>query len=164
MNGTTIGASIGTALTSVGFGPVAPIIGSIVGGIVDIFGGGDDGHWEGDKFIPGDLQNRITTVNSWIAQLGLQGKVDWKIIEDYLLTPGVWQDKVRNYLTQLYNDIKSGKTITQPVTTTQIQKTPAPVNENNLPQVINESKIDLNNIILLSLIGAGAYMLLNKKH
>ncbi|MEM3373359.1 MAG: hypothetical protein QXF76_04050, partial [Candidatus Anstonellales archaeon] len=137
MNGTAIGGTIGSSIGTVtlpGIGTVAGgTIGTVIGGLVDIisgiFGGEDEGHWEGDKFIPGDLQNRINTVNQWIAQYGLRtDQVDWKVIEDILLTPGGWQDRIKTYLAQVKSQAakKPATTTTKPnttQTTTQTEQT-----------------------------------------
>jgi len=161
MNGTVIGGTIGSSV-----GTIVPVIGTItggaigttIGGIIDLigglFGGTDEGHWEGNKFIPGDLQNRINTVNQWIAQYGLRiDQVDWQEIEDILLTPGVWQDRIKTYLSQVKSQAANKQAATKPAaiqtTTTQTKQT--------------GTEIDTNQLLLIGLVGAGLYMIASKK-
>ncbi|AFN75751.1 hypothetical protein MROS_2521 [Melioribacter roseus P3M-2] len=98
MNGVTIGFSgfknDSDFLTSVA--GLIPVVGDLIGGL---FSSEDKGYWQGDKFIPGDLTNRINQINEWIKQYGLSwSDVDTKKIESYIYVPAGWQDNIKNYL------------------------------------------------------------------
>jgi len=101
----TLGAGIGSVIPGIGT-TIGGAIGGIVGGISDLFdslfGKEDKGHWEGNLFIPGDLQNRYNTVHQWIKQMNINPEfVDWNKIDSILKSTGIWQDNVKNYLNSL---------------------------------------------------------------
>jgi len=118
-----LGAGIGSVVPGVGT-TIGGAIGGIVGGISDLFDSifgkkEDKGHWEGNVFIPGDLQNRYNTVYQWIYQMNINPDlVDWNKIDSILKSTGIWQDSIKNYLNSL-----KGKTSAQ---TTSLTKTSLP--------------------------------------
>jgi hypothetical protein len=70
-----------------------------------IFGSVDKGHWEGSLFIPGDLASRIQTTQARIAASGYSQyavQSEWYPI---LLTPGIWQEAIGNYI----NNVLKGR-------------------------------------------------------
>lgn len=120
------------------FTTIFSTLGSIVPTFFDsIFGSVDPGHWEGNQFIPGDLQNRYNTVNLWIREFQLSpGVVDMQRVDEILKSPGEWQPKVRAYLSSLV-----GKS--------------SPSNGNGFPDVPGIGGIDLTTVlIIVAVIGA----------
>jgi hypothetical protein len=97
--GLNIGSDVEDLATGNFIGAGADILGSI-------FGGGEDkGHWQGNLFIPGDLQNRKSAANAAIYAHGLlPSDVDQNVITAILESQGVWQDNISNYLNIVEKD------------------------------------------------------------
>lgn len=121
-------------------------LGSFVAGLGtsvfdSLFGSLDEGHWQGNQFIPGDLQNRYNTVYQWIREFNLSpGQVDMQKIDSILKTPGVWQSKIRSYLASLQGTTSSSTT------------------DNIFPNVGNiTSGFDLTTILIIAALILGAY-------
>ena len=105
-------SKIGNTVETIGENIPVPVVGDVITWVGEglqffdsIFGGStDNGHWEGNLFIPGDLQSRWDTVYKWINQFGLSiNQVDLNKIDLMLKSTGVWQDKVKQYLYSVVN-------------------------------------------------------------
>ena len=88
-----------------------------------LFAGVDPGHWEGGRFIPGDLQSRTSYTAQRIQTFGVAAVVDQSIIYDILtevppaqFSGGVWQANLDNYLGYLKRGIETGAIIPGQVT------------------------------------------------
>lgn len=103
--GTAIGSGIGTIIPGVG-----TVIGGAAGSIFDFIAGGTNkGAYQGNRFIPGDIQSRLSTVEGWIRQRGLTGAdVDQQILENFIYVEGGWQGNVGNYLDQVLKNKREG--------------------------------------------------------
>lgn len=137
---------------STGFDPV-----SIIGGVVsDVFSGVlgnvDKGHWEGSKFVPGDLQSRQNQVDQWLQQYGLTyADVDYSIIQTYLYSESGWQGKVTGYLDQVVNDKRS--TVKSNISDAQ---------SSQVPPAIKLSGFSNNTILIMIALGAVLFFMFRR--
>ena len=83
-----------------------------------LFQGVDPGHWEGNRFIPGDLQSRQRVAAQKISEYGVAQVVDPNVIYDILtevppvqFKVGVWQANLEQYLEYLRHGVQTGAII-----------------------------------------------------
>jgi hypothetical protein len=90
----------------------APGIGTAIGGVLDLgmnIFGGDKGHYENGRFIPGDIQSRISKANARIISFGLSpADVDENVINRILYVESGWQGNLDNYLYSIIDAKKKG--------------------------------------------------------
>jgi hypothetical protein len=133
----------------------APGIGTAIGGVLDLgfnIFGGDKGHYENGRFVPGDLQSRIAKANARIISFGLSpADVDENVVNRILYVESGWQGNLDNYLYSIIEAKKKG--------TFQ----PPSSNQNNLDESSDSSedrkKASTDSLVVLGLLGAGLFML-----
>ena len=68
---------------------------SVIRGIIDIFSGGSG------SGLPGDYANRVRLSHQWAIDKNVKECVDYSLLERYITEPGIWQNKVSEYIQQL---------------------------------------------------------------
>ena len=93
--GTVIGAGAGSVIPGVG-----TAVGGVLGSVFDsLFGSANPGGWQGNRFVPGDLDSRINKVNQMIGEYGLTlSDVDYNAMIESLYTESGWQARISIYL------------------------------------------------------------------
>lgn len=150
---------------SQGFDPLSIGLNAIIQALNGLFGSANPGHYEGGRFIPGDLEQRKSYTATRINSYGVAAVVDGNIIYDILteVAPapynqgGNWQGNLDSYLGTLKRDLESGKII--------------PDENNNFIKKYGQTTgggfaynvSTFGNFLPLAVIGGGLFLLLSTK-
>jgi len=160
---TTAGAAIGTAIAPVVGTAIGTAVGTVADVIDSIFGNVDKGHWEGNKFIPGDLQSRIDTVHKYLSNRGLHiTDVDFDKIMSLLETPSGWQDTVQAYLDDVKRQMRNGTYVNPNINTFSSNPETSIPNYNkpsNIPSNVETDQTNVDYLSLILILGAAVFIL-----
>lgn len=124
-----------------------------------IFGEIDQGHWEGNKFIPGDLQSRFNVADSYLRQYGLSSTdISYSKIYDILTTPGIWQNNIHAYYKDVKKQIDAG-TYINPNFPPSIGGGNGVVTTTTQPQNTSYQVAGINPLLLIGVAGAAFFLL-----
>ena len=141
--------------------PLAIALPTILQALQNLFAGADPGHWEGSRFIPGDLNNRLAWCASRIDQYGVASVVDQNHIYDLLTTPGDWNGAIDNYLGTLRTGLQNGTIIPGQINSPLINPQTGAPNTTGGGFVYNFSTF--GNLLPPLALGAGLWYLLAHK-
>lgn len=118
-----------------------------------IFGGGNAGGYDSTgKFIPGDINNRLSFFSQRLAQNGLtQNDIDIDLVNSFIYSPSGWQANIDKYVLAVSQDKKANpeKYVYTP--------TPGTISPGggNVPMVSGLSNLNLTSLLM---IGAGVFL------
>lgn len=92
--------------------PISLVTGAIgiYNSLASLFGGGESagGYDSTGRFIPGDLNNRLTFFSQRMAQNGVViTDINKEIVDSFIYAPSGWQGNIDNYIASVVQDKKN---------------------------------------------------------